>query len=129
MPRRKAKDTTLGDRELTEALRRLGTAPYSGGEVPDGEAKTQAEALAKLVWMFALGYTAECEDEEGRLVSKYTPPQKWAIDLVFKRIEGKEAAAEPTSKSRKMSAADKIAELAQQRINSLAMEATEEGDA
>lgn len=103
-------------RELTKFLRNL--AMDVEDIQPDGEPITKAESLARTLWKKALGWK-EMKMEAGRgMVETVHPPESWAIQMIYERLEGKVPQA-ATDEGTKLTAAERVGELARNRINSL----------
>jgi len=107
-------------RQLTKHLRELAAEAHDWSE-EDGVI-TKGEALAKLLWKKALGYKEKTVDDEGNEKEVYHPPASWAIQLVYDRMEGKTPQA-ITEDDTRISAADRVRDLAKARLNSLASKA------
>jgi len=104
-------------RGLTKALRELAKQVETMAD--DGSEITREHALALLLWKKALGYKALELDRKNKTMEEvYHPPEAWAIQLVYERLEGRVAQNAPDENSR-MSAAERVSELAKSRINSL----------
>lgn len=102
-------------KELTKHLRLL--AMEAEGLAPSGEPETKAETLARLLWKKALGYSEVRLTESGS--KEITcPPESWAIQLIYERLEGKVANSAP-EEAGKISAAERVSDLARSRINGL----------
>ena len=84
----------------------------------DDQMATKAEALARLVWKKALGYT-EQKAEEGGLVDYYHAPDKTMIGLLWDRMEGRAPLMNPDKKDRR-SIADRVSEQGKKRSNKIA---------
>lgn len=95
-------------RHLTKCLRALAADPTIDDE---GNPTTRAEKLARLLWKKALG-------GENPKTGEFEPPAAWAIQLIYERMEGKAPAA-LSDDSGKMTVAERVRELAVQRVNSL----------
>lgn len=100
--------SVLGSKALTAELIRLAS------EVVGTTGQTRFQILADLIWKWAIGWT----EVKGDKTITY-PPVEWAAKYVFERIEGKAATAEAEVGER-ITAADKVADLARQRINKMA---------
>ena len=107
----------LGGKRLTAELSRLGAEIHD--MLPDGTPVTRDEQLAKLIWQKALGWVEETRDAEGNRKKKAHPPESWAMQYIWERREGKAPAALPDESGGK-TAAQKVRELATQRLNSIA---------
>lgn len=84
----------------------------------DGTVITKAEAMAMLLWNYALGWE-EADPDDPKKTIKHKP-QQWAISLIYDRLEGKApSAVEDTSGT--MTAADKVSELAKNNLNAMAV--------
>lgn len=102
-------------KELTKHLRSL--AMEAEGLSPSGDMETKAATLARLIWKKALGYSEVRQTESGPKEMS-CPPEAWAIQLVWDRLEGKVASSEPESAG-KLTAAERVTDLARSRINGL----------
>jgi hypothetical protein len=108
-------------KEITRHLRQM--AMEAAGLTESGEVQTRAEAMALLLWKKALGYTAQelrGEGKDRKLTEVEHPPEAWALQLIYGRLEGKEANAS-IDEAGKITAAEKVDELAKARINKFAM--------
>jgi hypothetical protein len=81
-----------------------------------GDPITKAQALAKLVWQYALGFEKEDPDNPGK--KTHIPPDWRAIDLLYNRIEGKVNLMPPEETGRSLT--EKISDLGKAKLNSLA---------
>lgn len=103
-------------RELTHHVRELGAE--ASEMLANGDVITRDEALARLLWEKALGYTKLMKNKlTGQMEEVYFGPEAWAIQLIYERREGKVAQAEP-EKASKPTTAEKVSELSKSRINS-----------
>src|SRR6266516_4622347 len=85
-----------------------------------GDSQTKDEALAELLWKMALGYTEEVRDDDGTLRKVVHGPVAWAMQYIVERKEGKAVQAISEEDGR-IKAADKVRELARDRMNKLAV--------
>lgn len=107
-------------KELTKFLRQLAVDVESSAD--DGTPQTKAECLARLLWQKALGYKAQEMRGEGAsraMTEVYHPPESWAIQMIYERLEGKVANSAPEDGTR-TTAAERISDLSRQRINAMA---------
>lgn len=79
---------------------------------------SKAEALARLVWKKALGYTEQVA-EEGGLVDIKHAPDRTMIALLWDRMEGRAPLMNPDKKDRR-SIADRVSEQGKKRSNKIA---------
>jgi hypothetical protein len=85
-----------------------------------GETLTKAQVLARLIWKRALGYTeVECDKKTNEMREVKHPPEVWAIQLVYERLEGKVQQAAPPESSDRPTAAQRVSMLSAERINNL----------
>ena len=91
----------------------------------DGTVLTRGEALAKLVWDRALGWTEVKIDDTGKESFLYHEPTSWAMQLIWDRIEGKVPMA-VTEDDDKPKVKDRVDEMATTRFNDLASRAHDE---
>ena len=85
---------------------------------------TKAEAIARLMWQMALGFTEQRVEGNG-LVDIHHAPDRAMISLVFDRIEGKAAPMAEIGKKRTI--ADKVSEQGKKRIEKAGQLANETG--
>lgn len=103
-------------RELTNHLRELAAEAHD--MTAEGDLLTKGEALARLLFQKALGFSEEIVDDEGFRSVLLHKPEPWAIQLIYDRIEGKTPQAITEDESR-IKAADKVRALVAQRLNSV----------
>ena len=105
-------------KQLTRFLTRLAEEMHT---VEDGgDPISRAEALAKLLWNKALGYTEQVL-KDGNWHDVKHPPESWAIHLVYDRLEGRvntndKGKDENTEKP----IHEKVADIAKARLNAAA---------
>ena len=86
---------------------------------------TKAEAIARYIWKVALGWegTEDILDKSGKKIGikpvKYWP-DKWAINMIWDRLEGRVGAADLKGGSDKASLADKVSEQGKKRLSQIA---------
>lgn len=86
---------------------------------------TKAEAVARHLWKLALGYeeTEDVFDKNGKKIGikpvRYKP-NKWAINLIWDRLEGRTGAADVRGDDSKASLADRISDLGKKHMNQIA---------
>jgi len=86
---------------------------------------TKAEAIARHIFKLALGYEEEVDvlDKAGKKIGikpvRYRP-DKWAINVIWDRIEGRVGAADLKAGSDKASLADKVSEQGKKRLGQIA---------
>ncbi len=128
-----AKDK-LSNRALTTRLRELMASVHTSDINDDGEVvmTTKAERLAELLADRALGWEEQVTVpnkkvpggiEEKTVVHK---PEKWAMVMVYERLEGKTPVAMP-DETKGLTVSDKVSELAVTRINDLTEQETQDG--
>lgn len=117
-------------RELTNRLRELLAEVHDTILNDDKEAVliTKGEALAELLMKRALGWTEEVIEESGipgKTIARKVErsPERWAIELIYDRTEGKSPQALPDDKGG-LTAADRVSEIARKKVNQLTEEAT-----
>jgi hypothetical protein len=86
----------------------------------DGEDQivSKAEALARLVWKKALGYT-EQKVIKGELTDINYPPDRIYVGLLWDRMEGRAPLMNPDKKDRR-SIVDRVSEQGKKRSNKIA---------
>lgn len=121
----------FSNRALTEKLRELMASVHDTRLNEDGEAEyvTKGERLAELICDRALGWEdTELVDTDvpgqKQEVTKKHRPERWAMELVWDRLEGKTPQALSDDTDR-LTAADKVSELAKTKINKLTEETTD----
>jgi hypothetical protein len=114
-------DLPVNAKALRAALKELASEVLTSETDNDGNvvALTRADALARLLWNRALGYTESYRDEAGRLCKKVHDPESWAMQYVFERIEGRAPQATVEAEAG-VKAVDKVRELAKDRLNRIA---------
>jgi len=84
---------------------------------------TKAEAIARHIFKLALGYTEEVEIYKNGVKTgirpEYHKPDKWAIGVIWDRMEGRVGAADLKSGSDKASLADKVSAQGQKRLDQI----------
>lgn len=83
---------------------------------------SKAEALARLVWKKALGYTEQIK-KNGVLVDHIHVPDRTMIALLWDRMEGRAPLMNPDKKDRR-SIADRVSEQGKKRSNKIADSST-----
>ena len=85
---------------------------------------TKAEAIARYIWKMALGYSEEVEIyKDGAKIGirpEYHRPDKWAINMIWDRMEGRVGQADVKGGSDKASLADKVSEQGKKRLDNIA---------
>ena len=85
---------------------------------------TKAEAIARHIWSVALGYVEEVDIyKDGVKVGvklENHRPDKWAINLIWDRMEGRVSQADAKAGSDKASLADKVSEQGKKRLGQIA---------
>ena len=77
---------------------------------------TKGEALADLLWKYALGFSTEDPKTGKTVVEK---PKAWAIQLIYDRLEGK-VPIQTEVGIVKPTASERISDLSRDRINNMA---------
>lgn len=90
---------------------------------------TKAEAIARYIWKVALGYeeSEDVFDKAGKKIGIKPVchrPDKWAINMIWDRMEGRVSQADAKSGSDKASLADKISEQGKKRLGQIAKSST-----
>ena len=111
------KSVPYSNRELTRHLREI-AAEINDELGPNGEPITKGMALACILFHKALGSAKKIVDDEGRVTELREPPQAWAIQLIYDRLEGK-VAPQIEENERPMTAEDKVRELVSKQLNVL----------
>lgn len=106
---------------FTDMLRQVAEEVTEFVEIPDGDSgkemaiRSKAEALARFVWKQALGY--EETNDAGEKVKH--EPDKWAVSLLFDRLEGKVTAI-PVQGRAGMTISERVSEQGKKALNKLA---------
>jgi hypothetical protein len=89
----------------------------------DGTPVTKEEALARLLYKKALGWTEKrvVEDDYGNksTVEDYHPPENWAVQAIWDRREGRPTPSQSDADKKGMSASEKVRELAKKRMSKI----------
>ncbi len=90
---------------------------FTKGEDSNGEDRmvTKAEAIARLIWKKALGYTTEEKNDDGTTTKTHYAPDRTMMGMIFDRIEGRAPVSTDMGK-KKRSVADKVSEQGAKRI-------------
>jgi len=104
--------------ELTKELKKLAQEVIDVDE--GGVALTRTEKLARMIWRQALGWVEKKRDDHGNLVEINHPPVAWCQQFLFDRVEGKSAPVKESDQVEQVKAADKVRDLARERLNKLA---------
>lgn len=124
MPSKKNKNISLktakkkAGKILSDAINKIALEETELVRNTDGEDMlvNKAEALARLIWKSALGYTVKTI--EGVTSEEIIhPPSLAHQNILLDRIGGKVAPAEPIKNEKKSTLADKLSEEAAKRIN------------
>jgi len=113
-----AAPTKLSTKALTRYLNEMGALVHTVDD--EGNPISREQALADLLWKKALGYTEMGRDDDGNRCEVVHKPEAWAMQYIFERREGKAPAAVQTEDADRIRAADKVRELARERLNKLA---------
>ena len=106
-----------GSVALSAELRKLAAEVHTIDN--NGDQVTREEALAAMIWKQALGWIEEVRDDDGTLRKVTHPPVAWCQQFLFERIEGK-AQVSTEQTGAKVTAREKVGELARDRLNALA---------
>ena len=82
---------------------------------------SKAEALARMTWKHALGFTDQ-KVINGELVDVQHAPDRVYANMLYDRLEGRVAAVEP-GKKEKRTVSDRLSEQSKKRINSMSKKA------
>lgn len=107
----------FGTRALTGELKKLASEVHTITD--DGTPVTREQALAAMIWQQALGWVETIRDEDGNRKEVKHPPVAWCQQFLFERTEGKAPIA-TTEDAGGIKAADKVRQLAKDRLNKLA---------
>lgn len=86
---------------------------------------TKAEAIARYIWKAALGWEESVNvcDKQGKKVGirpEVHKPDKWAINMIWDRMEGRAGATDLKGGSDKAKLADKVSEQGKKRLSQIA---------
>lgn len=105
-------------KQLTRHLERLAEEMHTVED--DGDPISKSEALAKLLWNKALGYTEQVL-KAGEWVEVSRPPESWAIHLIYDRLEGRVNTSDKgKGTDTEKPVHEKVAEIAKARLNAAA---------
>lgn len=102
---------------LTKELKKLAVEVVEMDE--GGSPLTREQVLARMIWRQALGWTEVVRDDNGNKKEIKYPPVAWCQQFLFERVEGKAAPVQAEA-GQKITAAEKVSELARERANKLA---------
>lgn len=85
---------------------------------------TKAEAIARYIWKLALGYEESVDmlDKTGKKIGvkpEVHKPDKWAINIIWDRLEGRVGAADLKAGSDKASLADRVSAQGKKRLSQI----------
>lgn len=113
---------------IREIANELHDDPIIRAKGEDAAIVTKAEVLARYVWKSALGYVEEVDTYKDGVKTGIRPeihkPERWAINMVWDRSEGRAGAADPKGGSDKASLADKVSGLGAKRVNTIAKQSS-----
>lgn len=111
-------------RLLSQFIRQIAaeaTVPVPDAAAPNGtRMETRAEALARLVWKLAEGYTEIVNSKE-----KVHAPNKDMIAIILERMEGRVPTIDAKDQKPKASVADRVSEQSKERIKNALAENTD----
>ncbi|KKN27411.1 hypothetical protein LCGC14_0864930 [marine sediment metagenome] len=85
---------------------------------------TKAEAIARHIWNVALGYVEEVDIYKDGVKTgvklETHRPDKWAISIIWDRMEGRVGQADVKAGSDKASLADRVSALGKKHMNQIA---------
>jgi len=86
---------------------------------------TKAETIARYIWKVALGYEESIDvlDKAGKKTGirpEVHKPDRWAINMIWDRLEGRAGAADLKGGSDKASLADRVSALGKKHMNQIA---------
>ena len=94
----------------------------------DATMVTKAEAIARYIWKTALGYVEEVDIYKDGVKTGIRPevhrPDKWAINIIWDRLEGRVGQADAKAGSDKASLADRVSGLGAKRVNQIAKQSS-----
>lgn len=114
-------DRKFNSKAVTRHVRELGEqADVLVEEL--GEVVTRNQALAILLWKVALGFDEQIPDPDnpGKTILVKHKPEKWAIEMLYDRQEGKTPQALDDGGG-KMTALERVDEILVHRVNAIAM--------
>ena len=90
---------------------------------------TKAEKIARHIFKLALGYeeTIDVLDKDGKKIGIkpiYYIPSKWAINIIWDRLEGRVGQADAKAGSDKASLADRVSAQGKKRLGQIAKQST-----
>lgn len=108
---------------LSQFIRQIAVEETEFIKDSDGEDRmvTKAEALARLVWQRALGYTEIRIPVSGPPEDIIHPPDRVYVGMLWDRMEGRAPLMNP-EKGNKRTIADRVSEQGKRRINQIVEE-------
>jgi hypothetical protein len=98
-----------------DTLRMIGEEVYA---TEGGKPVTNEEQLHRLLWRQALGYKEQTRDVHGSAHEIVWPPDKTIQKLLLEQLSGKPATVQ-VEEHKGLTAAEKVSELARNRVNDL----------
>ena len=115
---------TRAARLLTRYIRDIAaeaTIPVGDAAADNGvRMETRAEALARMMWKMAEGYTEEVgKNKDGTNKIKVHPPDKGMITIIIERMEGRVPTIDAKDQKSKASVAERVSEQAKKRMSAV----------
>jgi len=122
-------------RLLTQFIREIAEENHEdplifGKGIDDARMITKAEALARYMWNAALGYKQKVEVLDkvtGQVIGDKEVihfPDKTYVTMLYDRLEGRVPTVEVDKDDSKPTAADRVSQLAKDRLNNIAKDKT-----
>lgn len=120
---------TVAGKLLSKFIREIASEecddPVIKARGEDAVMVTKAEAVARYIWMVALGYeeTIDVYDNDGKktgIKPMRHKPDKWAINMIWDRMEGRAGAADLKGSGDKASLADNVSNAGKKRLEQIA---------
>jgi hypothetical protein len=92
-----------------------------GKDGEEDKIASKAEALARIIWKYGLGFEQEVQEKIGNKIvtrKKTVPPNLSYINVILDRMEGKAGSSKDADEKTRPSASERVEKKAADRINS-----------
>jgi hypothetical protein len=118
---------TVAGKLLSKFIREIASEicddPVIKARGEDAVMVTKAEAIARYIWKVALGWEESVDIYKDGVKTGIRPevhkPERWAINLIWDRMEGRAGAADLKGGSDKASLADKVSAQGKKRLSQI----------
>jgi len=110
---------------LSKFIREIANEIHDDPKGEDAVMVSKAEAIARYIWKVALGYEESVDvcDKTGKKTGirpEVHKPDKWAINLIWDRLEGRVGAADLKGSHDKAKLVDKVSAQGKKRLDQIA---------